>query len=153
MVHLEGPPELLIILPEDHGMTFYEKELLRINAVIYKNQGQIDAIIAVRNYIDSNYASDLNLDVLSKIQCISKYHLLRLFKKYYGLTPRQYLIDKRITHAKKHLENGMSVTETCFAVGFESLGSFSALFKSKTGKSPFQFRKAQFSRSKFNSES
>lgn len=127
-------------------MTFYQKKLHRIKGVLYSNQAQIDAVIAVRNYIDCNYETDLNLNLLSKIQFISKYHLLRLFKKYYGLTPRQYLIDKRIEKSKKHLINGMSVTETCFAVGFESLGSFSVLFKTKTGKSPFQFRKEQLSR-------
>ena len=82
------------------------------------------------------------------MQFVSKYHLLRLFKKYYGLTPRQYLIDKRIENSKTHLINGMSVTETCFAVGFESLGTFSTLFKTKTGKSPTEFQKEQFSRSK-----
>lgn len=128
-------------------MTFYQKKLSRLKEVIYKNQGQIDAVIAIRTYIDCNYESDLNLDLLSEIQSISKYHLLRLFKKYYGLTPRQYLINKRIEKARKHLENGMSVTETCFTVGFESLGSFSVLFKTKTGKSPFQFQKEQLSRS------
>ena len=134
-------------------MTFYEKKLSRLKEVLYKNQGQIDAVIAVRNYIDSNYENDLNLDLLSKMQFISKYHLLRLFKKYYGLTPRQYLIDKRISESKKHLKNGMTVTETCFAVGFDSLGSFSTLFKTKTGKSPLQFQKEQLSRSNSISDS
>jgi methylphosphotriester-DNA--protein-cysteine methyltransferase len=133
-------------------MTFYEQKLGRIKQVFYKNQEQIDAIIAVRNYIDCNYDTDLNLNLLSKIQLVSKYHLLRLFKKYYGLTPRQYLINKRIHEAKKYLKNGMSVTETCFAVGFESLGSFSVLFKTKTGKSPFHFRKEQLSRRELRME-
>ncbi|MEM9298093.1 MAG: AraC family transcriptional regulator [Bacteroidota bacterium] len=128
-------------------MTFYEKELSRINRVIYKNQGQIDAIVAVRDYIDCNCETKLNLNLLSKIHFISKYHLLRLFKRYYGITPRQYLIDKRIEKSKENLGNGMSVTETCFAVGFESLGSFSVLFKTKTGKTPAQFRREQLSRS------
>jgi len=132
-------------------MTFYQKKLDKLSGGIYKNQKQIDSVIAIRNYIDCNYEGDVNLDLLSNNQSISKYHLLRLFKKYYGLTPRQYLIDKRIEKAKKHLEDGMSVTETCFAVGFESLGSFSALFKTKTGKSPAEFRKEQLSRSKLNS--
>lgn len=125
-------------------MTFYEKELNRIRSVVYSNEGQIDSVINVRNYIENNYDVDLNLDVLSRIQFVSKYHLLRLFKKYYGLTPRQYLINKRIAKSKEHLKNGMSVTETCFAVGFESLGSFSTLFKSRTGKSPKEFQKSNF---------
>lgn len=129
-------------------MTFYEKELNRIRSIVYSNEGQINTVIGIRNYIENNYDVDLNLDLLSNIQCISKYHMLRLFKKYYGQTPRQYLIDKRIEKSKEQLKNGISVTETCFAVGFESLSSFSALFKTKTGKSPTEFQKEQLSRRK-----
>jgi AraC-like DNA-binding protein len=129
-------------------MTSYEREINRINNIIYSNKEQIETVIGVRNYIDNNYDSDLNLDLLSHLRFISKFHLLRLFKKHYGQTPRQYLIDKRIEKSKEHLKNGMSVTETCFAVGFESLGSFSTLFKTKTGKSPSEFQNEQLSRSK-----
>ncbi len=128
-------------------MTFYEKEIHRIGRIVYANQSQIDAIIRTRHFLENNYEADLNLEMLSSTQSISKYHLLRLFKKYYGLTPAQYVIDKRIEKAKEHLVDGMSVTETCFAVGFESLGSFSTLFKRKTGKSPYKYQKEQLSRS------
>ena len=131
-------------------MTFYEKELHRIRNIVYSNEGQINTVIGIRNYIENNYDVNLNLDLLSNIQFVSKYHLLRLFKKYYGQTPRQYLIDKRIEKSKEYLINGMSVTETCFSVGFESLGSFSTLFKTKTGKSPTGFQKEQLSRSKID---
>ena len=133
--------------------TFYEKELTRIRSIVYSNERQINTVIAVRKYIDNNYDIDLNLNLLSHIQFVSKYHLLRLFKKYYGQTPRQYLIDKRIEKSKEYLVKGMSVTETCYAVGFESLGSFSTLFKTKLGKSPLEFQKEQFSRSEIDSES
>lgn len=129
-------------------MTFYEKELNRIRSIVYSNEGHIKTVIGIRNYIENNYDVNLNLDLLSHIQYVSKYHMLRLFKKYYGQTPRQYLIDKRIEKSKEQLKNGMSVTETCFAVGFESLSSFSTLFKTKTGKSPTEFQKEQLSRSK-----
>ncbi|MEO0572293.1 MAG: AraC family transcriptional regulator [Bacteroidota bacterium] len=128
-------------------MTYYEEELRRIKAAVFGNQGQIDTVIGVRNYIDRNYENELSLELLSRARFVSKFHLIRLFKRYYGITPRQYLIDRRIAKSKKHLESGMSVTETCFAVGFKSLGSFSMLFKAKTGKSPFEFQKEQLSRS------
>lgn len=131
-------------------MTFYEKKLDRIRGLLYSNEGQINTVIGIRNYIENNYDVNLNLDLLARIQFVSKFHLIRLFKKYYGLTPRQYLIDKRIAKSKEHLKNGNSVTETCFDVGFTSLGSFSTLFKEKTGKSPSAFRKEQLSRSKLN---
>ena len=128
-------------------MTYYEKEINRINSIIYSNNEQIETVIGIRDFIDNNYDNDLNLDLLSRLRFISKFHLIRLFKKHYGLTPRQYLIDKRIAKSKEKLKNGLSVTETCFSVGFESLGSFSTLFKAKTGKSPSEFQMEQFSRS------
>ena len=124
---------MLAVMKENVEMTFYEKELNRINGIIYSNQEQIQTVIGVRDYIDNNYETDLTLDFLSHTRFVSKCHLLRLFKKHYGLTPRQYLIDKRIEKSKEQLKKGMLVTETCFEVGFESLGSFSTLFKTKTG--------------------
>lgn len=133
-------------------MTLYEKELNRIRSIVYSNEGQVNIAIGIRNYINNNYDIHLNLDLLSHIQFVSKYHLLRLFKKYYGQTPRQYLIDKRIQISKEHLKDGMSVTETCFAIGFESLASFSTLFKTKTGKTPTEFQKEQFSIKKTDPE-
>ncbi|WP_248326407.1 helix-turn-helix domain-containing protein [Aquimarina acroporae] len=129
-------------------MTFYEEKISHIKNSCYSNNKQIETIIATRHFIDNNFEKDLKLDFLSNIKFTSKYHLQRLFKRYYGLTPRQYLINKRIEKSKENLINGMTVTETCFAVGFESLGSFSKLFKTKTGKSPSQFQKEQVSRSK-----
>ena len=122
-------------------MTFYQSEINRIRSIIYSNQGQLDAVIGTRNYIDNNYDTDLNLDLLSHIRFVSKFHLLRLFKKYYGQTPKQYLTDKRIEKSKEYLKEGMSITETCFAIGFESPCSFSTLFKSRTGLTPTEFSK------------
>ena len=133
-------------------MTFYEKKLTSIRDTVYSNDRQINTVIKIRNYLENNYNVNINMEVLSRVQWVSKYHLLRMFKKYYGLTPRQYLIDKRVEKSKEHLINGMSVTETCFAVGFESLGSFSTLFKTKTGKSPSEFQKEQLSRNKSEEE-
>ena len=55
-------------------MTFYQKELSRIKADIYSNQAQIETVIGIRNYIDRNYADDLNLNHLAQILFMSKYH-------------------------------------------------------------------------------
>lgn len=122
-------------------MTFYQLELIRIGKICYSNRGQIQAVIGTRSYINHNFDQGLNLNLLSQIYFTSKFHLLRLFKKYYGLTPKQYLINKRIEKSRGYLKNGMTVTETCFAVGFESPSSFSTLFKKKTGLTPVEFQK------------
>ena len=98
-------------------MTFYQREINRIRSICYSNERQIETVIGIRNFIDKNFEKDLNLDLLSHIRYTSKFHLLRLFKKYYGLTPNQYLINRRIEESKNNLKKGMTVTETCFSVG------------------------------------
>jgi len=125
-------------------MNLYKKEILRIKDKCYSNQWQIDTVIGLRNYIDNNFQENLNLELFSHIRFVSKYHLLRLFKRYYGQTPNQYLMDKRIEKAKEYIKKGLSVSEACYKVGFESLGSFSSLFKRKTGFTPKKYQKSNF---------
>lgn len=134
-------------------MTFYEEKIRHIRNSCFSNDKQIEIVIRTRNFIDNNYDKKLNLDLLSSIRFTSKYHFLRLFKQYYGLTPRQYVMNKRIEKSKENLKNGLNVTETCFVVGFESLGSYSKLFKTKTGKSPSEYQKQQLLTSKLIAES
>ena len=129
-------------------MTYYLKEITRIKNKCYANQGQLHTVIGTRHYIYNNFEKELNLDLLSHIRFTSKFHLLRLFKRYYGQTPMQYLIDRRLEKSKELLLKGQSVTETCFDIGFESPSSFSTLFKSKFGLTPTEFQKrAIFTRS------
>ncbi|RIV67562.1 helix-turn-helix domain-containing protein [Flagellimonas aequoris] len=129
-------------------MTFYRSEILRIKDVCYSNTGQIQKVLKTRNYIENHLDQDLNLDTLAYVGFTSKYHLLRLFKQYYGQTPMQFLIDKRIEKSKFYLKKGISISETCYLVGFESPSSFSTLFKKKTGSMPSSFQKKQFSQSR-----
>ena len=130
------------------NMTFYQNEINRIRSICYSNKGQIDTVIGTRHYINNNFDKDLNLDLISRIRFTSKFHLLRLFTRYYGQTPKQYLTDKRIEKAKELLNKGTTVTETCYDIGFESPSSFSTLFKSRVGLTPTEFQKrATFAKS------
>lgn len=131
-------------------MTFYQSEINRIRNLCYSNKEHIKTVIGTRHYIDNNFDREISLSLLSYVRFTSKYHLLRLFKKYYGRTPKQYLIDKRIEKAKELLKQGMTVTETCFDIGFESPCTFSTLFKRRTGQSPTEFQKEQLSQRRFN---
>jgi len=122
-------------------MTFYLSEVTRIRSTCYGNQAQLETVMVTRRYINHNFDKKLNLKLLSHIHFTSKFHLLRLFRRYYGQTPQQYLTDKRIEKAKELLSKGTPVNETCFEIGFESPCSFSTLFKSHTGISPAGFQK------------
>lgn len=122
-------------------MTYYFRQVSKVMNNCFPNKGQLDTAIGTRHYINNHFDKELNLDFLSKVRFTSKFHLIRIFKKYYGQTPKQYIIDKRIEQAKLLLKNGVNVTDACFEVGFDSPSSFSTLFKSRVGISPNEFQK------------
>lgn len=126
-------------------MNRYQTEINRIRRICYSNEKQLATVIAARNFILMNFeSSDLSLDVLARNHFTSKFHFLRLFKKYYGLTPKQYLTMKRIEESKSYLRRGMSVAATCYRVGFETPSSFSTLFRNRIGLSPLEYQKRNF---------
>ncbi|MEL7338975.1 MAG: AraC family transcriptional regulator [Bacteroidota bacterium] len=129
-------------------MTYYTEELKRIKAMCFSNEEQVEMAVNTKRYLDIHFASEINLTQLAQLRYTSKYHLIRVFKRYYGLTPRQYLIDKRIEKARAMLKAGESVSDTCFLVGYDSVQSFSHLFKAKSGMSPSAYRRATFDKSK-----
>lgn len=95
-----------------------------------------------KDWMEQNYSSSVTLDQASDISMLNSAHFLRLFKQAFKLTPHQYLIQVRVTKAKHLLEKTKeTVSAICQHVGFESLSSFSGLFKERVGVSPGQFRK------------
>jgi AraC-like DNA-binding protein len=91
--------------------------------------------------MDRDYAEPIDLDELARIAGVSKYHFARCFESTYGLTPIRYLTRRRIERAQDLLRvANLTVTEICTAVGFASLGSFSARFTQLVGESPTAYR-------------
>jgi AraC-like DNA-binding protein len=104
-------------------------------------------LVRARRFIDDCYHLPLNLDQISSEACLSRYHFLRLFRKAFNTTPHQYLTERRIEKAKELLSSsGLTVTDVCFEVGFESLGSFSSLFHKRVGHPPISYRAIIFQR-------
>ena len=93
-------------------------------------------IVQAKLFIDSHFSEAIDLDNISDEAFFSKFHFIRIFKRVYGKTPHQYLIAVRIENAMQLLRADTPATDTCFAVGFESMSSFSGLFKRRVGVSP-----------------
>lgn len=95
-----------------------------------------------RDRVDRDYAQPLDLEDLARTAGLSKYHFHRLFTATYGVTPAAYLSRRRIERAQDLLRaTNLTVTEVCYAVGFSSLGSFSARFRAVVGEGPREFQR------------
>lgn len=98
-------------------------------------------IVAAKLFMDRHFSEEIDLDAIGAKACFSKFHFMRLFKSMYGWSPHRYLTGVRINKARDHLRNGRGIAETCFAVGFTSVSSFSGLFKRITACTPAQYQK------------
>jgi AraC family transcriptional regulator len=114
------------------------KEIQKVKAIKTSTKRELyKRLYQAKDYIDSCYTSPITLNKLSNIACLNNAYFLREFKKFFHLTPYQYVIQKRLELAKELLQNqDASITEICFAIGYEDVSSFTKLFKSHFRLSP-----------------
>jgi AraC-like DNA-binding protein len=94
-----------------------------------------------RDLIDREFARPLDVPSMARAAAMSPSHFARRYRQAYGETPYQHLLTRRIERAKALLRAGdLTVTEVCLAVGFSSLGAFSARFHELTGLTPTGYR-------------
>jgi AraC-like DNA-binding protein len=99
-------------------------------------------LVQAKLFIDQHFPDKIDLNNIAGEAIFSKFHFVRLFKSVYGKTPHQYLISVRIEHSKKLLQENATIAETCDAIGFESVTSFTALFKKLVGVPPSVYRES-----------
>jgi len=95
----------------------------------------------VRDRMDREFAQPLDVEELARGAHMSAGHLSRQFRAAYGESPYAYLMTRRIERAMVLLRRGdLSVTDVCFAVGCQSLGTFSTRFTELVGVPPSVYR-------------
>ena len=99
-------------------------------------------VIDARSYINLHYAERVTLDDLSHAISINKFYLQKLFKRCIGLSPNEYLIHTRLTHAKQLLRSTSTpINQIVMDVGFNNIGHFITLFKRYEGITPSAYRR------------
>lgn len=102
------------------------------------NSNIVSAAIAL---IKENYLNSLTLTEISKCACVSKFHFLRIFKEFTGTTPNEYIINLKMSHAKKILvSTDKTLEEISEILGYTSASSFIRAFKFSVGLTPKAFK-------------
>jgi len=100
-------------------------------------------LLRAKDLIDARYREPLDVPSLARAAHLSPAHFSRAFRKAFGETPHQYLLTRRLERAAALLRStDRSVTEICFLVGLQSVGSFTTSFGRAYGRSPSAYRAA-----------
>jgi AraC-like DNA-binding protein len=112
---------------------------------ISEQQGDTERLVERAKFLmHENIYGTLDLDEIGERLGASRARFYEAFKSYTGMTPYQYFINLKINRAKELLgQDGASVKEAAFRLGFEDPYYFSRLFRKKTGLSPSAWAKGR----------
>jgi AraC-like DNA-binding protein len=128
--------EMTILNDDDLSLQFFLKDKIRMGAVY--------------EYIDSNYNLNPDVNVVAAKVNFTTAAFCRYFKKQTNITFTDFVNQYRIDVAKNLLMQDKNVTETCYAIGIESLSYFNKLFKKIVGENPSDFKRKWVSKGKEN---
>jgi transcriptional regulator GlxA family with amidase domain len=98
-------------------------------------------MLRARDVMDRAFAQPLDVPALARVAHVSPVHFSRQFRATFAETPHRYLQRRRVERAMELLrETDRSVTDICFDVGCNSLGTFSRTFREIVGESPSAYR-------------
>jgi AraC family transcriptional regulator len=120
-----------------------EEAASRLSAVRASTREELmRRVLRGRDFLLSRMDESVSIADAARAACLSKYHFLRTFRTAFRVTPHQFLTTQRLSRARTLLCDGKhSVTDVCLESGFQSLGSFSSLFRRHFGISPEQMQR------------
>ena len=106
------------------------------------NRPALLRLCRARELLADTQSPDVSIAAAAREASLSSHHFIRRFAAVFGETPHQFRTRERLTAAQRLLACGHSVTDVCLEVGFNSLGSFSALFARRIGLSPARYQRS-----------
>jgi len=139
--------ELLILMSELVLSVFnrYEetwKGVLAYDAVKCSTKVEISKrLYRVIDFIECNFREEIDIEQLANVAFLNQYYLIRKFKSFFGITPYQMVLNKRMQNAKEQIvKTDDPITSIALRVGFNNLPNFYSAFKENFGVKPTAIR-------------
>jgi AraC-like DNA-binding protein len=117
----------------------YQDQSIKVSETLKRNH--LPTLVRAKEYIVDNFENDISLNEIAENCYVSPFHFSRIFKSFTSYSPYQYLLNMRLKNAEMLIRTSkLSITEICFASGFNNLEHFSAAFKKKYSHSSHSFR-------------
>ncbi len=100
-----------------------------------------DELLQARQYLVEHCRRDVTVAELSGVTLLSRFHLIRAFKKQFGITPRQFLISQRVLDAKQQLARGVPIAVAASVSGFSDQSHLTRCFQRVLGFNPGEFQR------------
>ena len=110
---------------------------MREMEVLHTNYQLIEKAI---KYIDAHFKEQPSIDVIASSIGMSKYHFIRVFKEYVGVTPKQFLHSVTLNYAKEHIKESKSILDSTLDIGLSSVSRLHELFVNLIGVTPKEWR-------------
>ena len=107
---------------------------------LYLQNENYKKIVKAIQYIDENFKEQPSVDTIAEYIGMSKYHFIRVFKEYVGVTPIQFLQSITLNYAKEHLKESTSILESSLDLGLSSPSRLHDLFVNIIGVTPKEYK-------------
>ena len=115
----------------------------QLKSIEYKDKKNNEEIYieAAQKYIETNLSLPFSVNELTSFLGISQPYLFKIFKKRFNLSPKEYIIKKKIMYASELLESTeLKISDVALSVGYSDALEFSKIFKKKVGVSPQKYK-------------
>lgn len=132
---------------EDAASMYFKQLLIMLGRFNQKKSFSVKNVSTIEieeavSYFYEHYSENINVEEYVGNLCISNSSFYRKFKLYTGMTPLQYILDVRMSNAKRLLETtDYSINEIAYIIGYDNSLYFSRLFHKHIGLSPKEYRK------------
>ena len=139
--HLESSKEIYICAK------IYELVSLLSQRKIPNDICAYEYVLNAKNFIETNYSSEINVEMIAKHLNLNRSYLSTIFKRYMGKSPKQYIINYRLNKAAELIVvYNYKTKEAAEICGYPDRHNFSKIFRSRYGVSPMKYKQGELSK-------